>query len=701
MQPAVQPVPKASNKADNLTSPSGTNDLALTADGASASPERINSPTIVPDSAVTTGLDLALSESTPYHSIEDNPAGTQGELSPSQSARAVLEPSTGNADASLHILQDLPQNTNGTDESQGGPQPARPSKTRFKKERRTRLGAELRSKIWRGAYRLGISGDPLEDQLKESMQPSNLAHRKFLPAGKICNLVTQGSAGTEMSKWSLQARRRPASVQIEAGEKTYRKIFTILIFIRRPYEIWSFVDEGVCDADLPLVKHQDNKGQFELRRKKDLTTQLRCFTKWRFGTTKEFESRQWMVLAPFFDRWDGQVVPNIEPDEILPFTTWKQLERGASGQVYQARIHPDHHAVYEISQVPNDIVAVKKLGSKGESAFRTESAILQNLSNDRHKHEHLITLLTTFKLCDSYHLMMPYADKDLESYWKETKPSPDMATWLIEQCEGIVEGLSKIHRYLTQSNTSMPHQGSFTRRSTREARDEPSFRRLFGRHGDIKPKNILWFRDQGPNGGYGTLKITDFGIACFTNDNMGPRRSDGFVPNSPTFRSPECDFPDGKLSTLCDVWALGCVYVVFITWFVGGWEDVLAFSKKRLATGAPWYRIQTDSFFSIFTDGLGAPRAQVNVSVTQKINELRSNKACNEALRKLLEVIQQDMLVVQQVETGAAGQHAPGGLPIPLNETRRNSSGNVARQLSEIRTNVNRVTNPISIGSEG
>ena len=146
---------------------------------------------------------------------------------------------------------------------------------------------------------------------------------------------------------------------------------------------------------------------------------------------------------------------------------------------------------------------------------------------------------------------------------------------------------------------------------------------LLGRHGDIKPKNILWFRDNTTNGGHGILKITDFGIARFTKENAPSKRERGLIPNSLTYRSPECDLPNGEISPQCDVWALGCVYLIFITWFFGGCRDIDEFASRRSAPDKflPGYKMdipfETDSFFTIVEDEFGRVSAKVKDCVTQ------------------------------------------------------------------------------------
>jgi serine/threonine protein kinase len=514
-------------------------------------------------------------------------------------------------------------------------------------------------------------------------------HRGFLPKRQLFRLVTQKAVELELSKYEASLRKRlqiwkpPVDIEAEArricgdveqdrsasdtegdqymrqpGEKSYRKIFAILLLIERPAKIRSFVEKGVCDADLPLIKvPRTNRlpGSFKLRRKTAVDLPLGCFKKWKDSTVARFEQWQWAVLAPFFARGTRKHAPHysLQPQVILPFTSWEKVaRRGGFGQVYKVEIHPDHHAFNnaEASLPPcyssrhmltecqnpqnsNEVFAVKELFSEKEADFVREVEILKRLSSDSHTHAYLISLLATYRQNGKYHLIFPWAEADLLGYWKDLNPEPshdrETGMWLAKQCQGLADGLSTIHRYQTYSGNSLLHPNSFPKGDSKKIETAiqlgsssrtKAVRVLFGRHGDIKPNNILWFPSPRGKDGKGVLKISDFGIAHFSTQNSESARGRGLVANSPTYRPPECDLGDGVISTSYDIWALGCVYLEFITWYFGGSRYLEDFGFRRLAVDDAWVGFPTDTFFTIEKDKESeAPRPTVKESVT-KVN---------------------------------------------------------------------------------
>jgi serine/threonine protein kinase len=225
----------------------------------------------------------------------------------------------------------------------------------------------------------------------------------------------------------------------------------------------------------------------------------------------------------------------------------------------------------------------------------------------KHAHPHLITLLATYEQNDSLYLILPWAEADLDEYWNLRFPMPsnndlELSTWIKQQCSGMAEAVSQIHRYRTSSDTSIRYNITLSPPEVNDTRDCSHLRYdlgqqtpmiLFGRHGDIKPANILWFPDRDSANGLGKLKISDFGTARFSDNEKITVRNKTTVQNSRPYQSPESILPGGEISSQCDVWALGCVFLEFVCWYYGGRELLKQFEFER------GYACESPSFFLI------------------------------------------------------------------------------------------------------
>lgn len=239
---------------------------------------------------------------------------------------------------------------------------------------------------------------------------------------------------------------------------------------------------------------------------------------------------------------------------------------------------------------------MKSLHSRERSTFNQEVDILKKFSNERHPH--LISLLATYERSHKFYLIFPFAEANLNSYWQKVHSSPCInkgtVSWAAEQCKGIANGVVHIHAY--ESSRSESHL------------QEP--RKLLGHHGDIKPDNVLWFSSPARAAGEeaaahsqnhqgGMLKLTDFGLAGL-DTRRTVSRDIGEIAVSRDYCAPEFDVDgDYKPGRQKDMWALGCVYLEFITWLVGGWQLVNEFRTERKMMDPEWERMETSTFFML------------------------------------------------------------------------------------------------------
>ncbi|KAH7068350.1 kinase-like domain-containing protein [Paraphoma chrysanthemicola] len=516
-------------------------------------------------------------------------------------------------------------------------------------------------------------------------------HVTFLPDEKIAKLVTPKDVALELS------RSRSNPLVTHAPEK-FCKILAILYLLKSAKKLRQFVQRYVCDDDLPfdaIISTEPGRKCAVLRSRNRPDADV------PFEEADDFAQQQWSALAFVFKALKPPGVPHykIPSERILPFQSHRRLDRrGASGQVYKTRIHPDYHCWKSIAKSTEDrtqdVFAVKTLGSEDKRAFDQEVKILRKLSQGNHKHDYLITLLATYEKDGQYSLVFPFAKSDLFGFWQQNAQPPKtnaMANWLAKQCRGLAQGLQHIHHWETFSGSSLLSESEQARDPSTPMGKPPSSDEvgtiehgpihLIGRHGDVKPENILWYPDsQDPRSPeeYGTLKITDFGIAKFSKEYS----SKGHMPNSPSYRSPEYELSQ-SYSPACDVWALGCVYLELTTWYCGGYEALKQSARDRLEPDAKLDDILSDTFFTIYEspEQPGVKLVKLKTSVEKLICKLMDDPTCKDFphFQELLAIIRDCMLVVHpdahDSTENLARQHS-----YPSNAlSRRKSAGDVFR----------------------
>lgn len=342
------------------------------------------------------------------------------------------------------------------------------------------------------------------------------------------------------------------------------------------------IDRGVKDADIPLERSHfhDVLGQTL----KVNILMIDAFIDYQGS----FSAHQFLHdgTRPVFHMIHDRIVVPVMFDQQKDL-----VGKGGFGEVFKARIHPNHH-----SYSPNrdEYYAVKRFKAHGpntDSEFRREESQLQKLYHSPHAN---ITLhLASWSQDGRYYLIFPLADSSLRELLRG--PAPELTganvKWLFSQLNNIVGAVERIH--IHKDNAPVPVE--------RLGPPQPTPKQT-GFHQDLKPGNILVFNGSDKITD-SVLKISDFGTAKLDFVLSGS----GLHHGTPRTRNPQGDYeyesPDWaqtqELGRPNDIWSLGCCFLEILLWiFDQGGSHLNDFRVARTVdppnnignTPAFWYR---------------------------------------------------------------------------------------------------------------
>lgn len=264
-------------------------------------------------------------------------------------------------------------------------------------------------------------------------------------------------------------------------------------------------------------------------------------------------------------------------------------------------------------------------------SFNKELASLLSFQDQDEKH--LVKLLVTFEIkqtgggSSTFYLVFPWAEGDLWHFWRMHQALDQRiprCVWMAEQCYQLALALMYVHNEREKHLNSLP-----------DVMDHEHD--LYGRHGDVKADNVLYFED--PD----ILVMTDFGLGRLHTKISRSNQDPKTLEKTATYRAPEFDTRQGKISRACDIFSLGCMFSEFVTWYLLGWEFV--------SDTFPNYRCEkdihdfiSDTFFRIegSLGDLGTPI--IKPKVVEWIRMLQQSENCNQYLLDFLNLIENRML---------------------------------------------------------
>ncbi|KAN0120383.1 kinase-like protein [Hyaloscypha variabilis] len=415
----------------------------------------------------------------------------------------------------------------------------------------------------------------------------------------------------------------------------------------------DFIEDGITDSCLPFEVVPDNLNHIRCQIPKH---QHATINNCRQGQRQRFCQWAYTLSSSYFKRplsghahyilGDNDVLPIIQeqprgPSEV-PFRKTKSSEvpdnkEGGFGHVQCVKFHPSHFEFgsYSIRCGKNEehLFALKRLFAHDVDSFNKELASL--LSFQDQDDMHLIRLLVTFEVkrvsekghvSSTFYLVFPWAEGDLWHFWKMHQTLDDRiprCVWMAEQCHLLAVALMYVH------NERELHLRRF-QDVKKEEHD------LYGRHGDVKAENILYFKEEN------ILVIADFGLGRLHTKISRSNQDPKTLERTATYRAPEFDTTQGKISRSCDIFSLGCMFLEFVTWYLAGWDAVSEeFPNYRQEKDI--YDFLSDTFFRI-EGSPGDTKATIKPKVLEWIQKLRRNSNCNQYVLDFLTLIEKRML---------------------------------------------------------
>ncbi|TVY81364.1 putative L-type lectin-domain containing receptor kinase VI.1 [Lachnellula suecica] len=495
----------------------------------------------------------------------------------------------------------------------------------------------------------------------------------FIPVDSLEDLLSVDTITAELEGYQLDSTTTGSNQHLaQLISINASKLFAILVCLGLGESIRQFLDEDITDKDLPFKRLDETETTgtpkkrlcSRLRRNKP----IKCMESWGRQRIRNFDREQWYVLAPVFNNCEDVGVPHYDfgKNQVLPFLKdgeqSDQVKEGGYSTVWEIKIHPAHQKLHHNadSEGATPSIALKRLHSTQEEDFASEVEMLKAFVNPGHPH--LVKLLATYRHKNRYYLLFPFAKSTLRKFW-EDNPLPKLTEgllfWSLHQCKAIASALYLIHeRQTTQNHADWE-------RIKGDNSDLPGIEdddRIFGRHGDIKPENILLSDEVDkvheehckclPSQGF--LLIADFGLMDFHKRLTRSKVLAEKIGGSQTYEPPEMRL-DKKISRAYDIWSLGCLYLEFITWMLCGWEGLSNFPKARGMTETPG--MNDDTFYTIEypQDGSG-PRAVLRESVKDWISNLHENYRSSLFIHEFLDLVEYKMLVVDRSERITCGR---------------------------------------------
>lgn len=495
----------------------------------------------------------------------------------------------------------------------------------------------------------GSEPQSLRDELINSTIEAG--QNKFLPKRKVDAILSREAVEAELD---MSCPEILSDELVNFVSKHARKTFAVLVLNGSPELIDSLYKMRYDDKKFPFRKDHLKAAVFQVLEKSSaqMPDRRRQALKQRLGATVDNIVGTWQhqLTAPIFN--PDIFKYNLDENAPLPFlahdSTAAVGHRGGFGDVQEKWIHSDHlqisdtnllvsesygardvmltsgklkkdlsyrelngHGCFRVAQ--KQLVTPKPWGPEELlNAAKNEAENLQRMND--YGHAHFIRGIAYYTQRGEHFFLFPWAeDGNLEQYWDRADPSlASTHCWALKQMAGIASGIRKLHSHNY-------------------------------RHGDLKPQNILCFRD-GESADGQRLVIADVGLAKVHEQLTQFREGvTGTNAISVAYAPPEVELNvemGRPTSRLYDIWSIGCLFLEFVIWLAEGKDQLKAFREGLRGKGLTGPPVP-------FWVGTGTYSRELRSWVKDSISTLRNNLAFNTPLRRVVELIENRLLVIE------------------------------------------------------
>ncbi|KAI0135117.1 kinase-like protein [Daldinia grandis] len=275
----------------------------------------------------------------------------------------------------------------------------------------------------------------------------------------------------------------------------------------------------------------------------------------------------------------------------------EEIGMGSYGVVYRVVIAKGYLVNKSTSMVNSEPMPMARKDFEKNDHFRKELGTMKQILYTPRKSKNVVETFGSLQLDESiFSIFMPLAECDLRAWMRDNAPPilESEKADVLEYASGLADGLEFLHSEIRDSSGN----------------------RMVCYHMDLKPANVLVFYDR--EHGKLVWKISDFGMSrvkvSHNHTNTADqdisllfekRRGDTSVSDTVnrrlegTYLAPESSISVRNMNEKGDIWSLGCVISVVLTYINEGQEGIDTYADRRAATSKSSRAGDKDHFFLI------------------------------------------------------------------------------------------------------